>query len=117
MESPATAPATTRSLFDALARELAKDGVFVGMSYGHRALKAPDKRKGSLGFACLDDDCVAFRLPVDSPEYAEAISVPGAHTFTPSSLGATLEDWVAVPADTVLRWPGWARAALRASSS
>ena len=117
MDTVAPGASSTRTLFDALARELVKDGVFVGMSYGHRALKASDGGRGSLGFACLEGDHVAFRLPVGTVEHDEARAVDGAFVFSPSSLGEPLDDWIAVPPATVARWPAWARAALASSAA
>ncbi|MFC6237983.1 hypothetical protein [Longivirga aurantiaca] len=103
--------AAARLLFDGLATELRGDGVSIGMAFGHRALK-----HSGLGVACLAGDSMVFRLPVASPEHAEALAVEGAHTWAPSTMNAALPDWVVVPVESSARWLPWARVAVSAAA-
>jgi hypothetical protein len=103
--------AAARILFDGLAVSLKAEGVSSGMAYGHRALKFE-----GYGVACLAGDAMAFRLPVGTPEHAEALAVEGARTWAPSTVNAALPDWVVVPSTSSARWLPWARAAVASSS-
>jgi hypothetical protein len=99
-------------MFDALAQEMRTEGVSIGMAFGHRALK-----HAGLGVACLERETMVFRLPLSTPEHAEALAVDGAHTWAPSTLNAALPDWVVVPLSSSARWLPWARVAVAHSDA
>lgn len=77
-----------------LAESLAPAGVRQSNMFGMPVLKLGRRPIGGL-----ESDGVMFKLPVDSPEMAEALSLGGAHVFTPSMNGRTarMKQWVVVP--------------------
>lgn len=59
----------------------------------------PVLKLGRRPICGLESDGIMFKLPVDSPEMAKALSLNGAHIFTPSMNGRTarMKQWVVVP--------------------
>lgn len=103
---------TPDELFDDIAADLAHHGANAGAMFGKRALKAHGK-----AFACLKDDCLAFKLGEGTPAHAEALALPGAELFDPSGKRRPFKDWVSVPHVHAAQWPNLAEAALNSLSS
>ncbi|MEO7015301.1 MAG: hypothetical protein ABI130_06230 [Leifsonia sp.] len=93
--------------FTEIAAELVGAGVVSAKMFGHPALKLNGKV-----FACEFSGAMAFRLGRDTPAHAEALSLPGASLFDPSSRDKPFQDWVEVPPTGADQWPALAQAAL-----
>ena len=52
---------------------------------------------GGKSIGCLKGEVLAFKLGADTPELAEALTLPGAELFDPSAHDRPFKDWVAVP--------------------
>ena len=78
----------------ALTDSLASAGIKQSNMFGMPVLKL-----GRRPIAGLEPDGIMFKLPVDSPEMAKALSLNGAHVFTPTMNGRTarMKQWAAVP--------------------
>ena len=72
---------------------------------------------GSKMFACLDNGKLACRLGRDTPEFAEALAVPGAVLFSPGASNRIFKDWVSLPDSRVDDWERFAVAALAHTAS
>ena len=72
---------------------------------------------GSKMFACFDNERLAFRLGRSTPEFAEALAVPGAVPFSPGASGRVFRDWVALPLSAADEWERFAVAALAHTAS
>lgn len=81
-------------MYDELAEKLAPLGIKKSNMFGMPMLKLGRRPIGGL-----DEDGIMFKLPVDSDEMKQALSLKGAHVFTPSMNGrtATMKQWVVVP--------------------
>ncbi|RYY97265.1 MAG: hypothetical protein EOO11_11375 [Chitinophagaceae bacterium] len=61
-------------------------------------------------FLCFFQDCLVFKLA--GAVHAEALAVPGARLFDPSSAGRPMKEWVQVPAAGAARWEAFAQEAM-----
>lgn len=96
-----------RTEYDAVAAELcATAPVAAGQMFGMPSLKREGK-----AFAGFYQDAMVFKL--GAPEHAEALALAGAHLFDPSGRDRPMKEWVVVPVAHAMRWPDYARAALR----
>lgn len=93
--------------FDELATTLAIDGATRSQMMGRPMLSI-----GGKMFACLDGPVLAVKLGRGTPEFAEAIDLPGASVFSPGQSSRNFLDWVALPLDSVDEWERYARAAM-----
>ena len=101
IESPAQAE------FDELASALAASGATRSQMMGRPMLSL-----GRKMFACLDGPVLAVRLGRSSPEFAEALDLPGAAVFSPGQSNRSFHDWVALPLDATDDWERFARSAM-----
>jgi hypothetical protein len=100
IESPA------QQEFDDLATSLAVAGAIRAQMMGRPILKIAGKM-----FACLDGPVLGVKLGRETPEFAEALDVPGAAIFSPGNSQRNFLDWVALPLDAVDDWERFANAA------
>ena len=63
-------------------------------------------------FACLEGDRLALKLGAGTPEFDEAMAIPGAELFSRGASNRRFTDWVAIPAEHSDRWEEFAVAAL-----
>ena len=82
----------SEELYDGLLESAAGAGVVAGAMFGSRAFMLNGK---SIG--CLKGEVLAFKLGADTPELAEALTLPGAELFDPSAHDRPFKDWVAIP--------------------
>ncbi|MGB4800916.1 MAG: hypothetical protein WBP03_05395 [Candidatus Saccharimonadales bacterium] len=86
---------STERAYELLAEELSALGVQKSVMFGMPTLKLG--RKAVCG---LRDDGVVFRLPVQSEEMQQALSLKGSHLFQPEMhgrKGPLMKQWVVVP--------------------
>ncbi|MGW4249169.1 hypothetical protein [Nocardia sp. NPDC004722] len=93
--------------FERVAGEMADRGVTIAKVFGKPAYKDADGK----AFACLFQDALACRLLAGTPEHAEALALPGAELFDPSSRHRPMKDWVSVPHANADRWLDFAEIA------
>lgn len=93
--------------FEQVAAVLADRGVTVAKVFGKPAYKNLDGK----AFACLFQDALACRLIAGTPEHDEALALPGAELFDPSSRHRPMKDWVSVPHVNADRWLHFAEVA------
>jgi hypothetical protein len=94
--------------FDSIVEDLAMLGVTSGVMFGKRGVAADGKV-----VAVLLGDTMAFRLGEETPAHAEALGLPGAELWDPSTQGHPFKDWVRVPYDSEDHWGHFAELALR----
>ena len=85
----------THKTFEALAEDLADVGIVKSNMFGMPVLKL-----GKKPICGLDHDGINFKLPIDSPEYEQALSLDGSHLFQPEmkgKKGPLMKQWVVVP--------------------
>jgi hypothetical protein len=68
-------------------------------------------REGKM-VACLNGDLLAVKLGRDRPEHAEALTVPGAATWSPQPSRNGFTDWVGMPSAASGVWLDWVRTAI-----
>jgi TfoX/Sxy family transcriptional regulator of competence genes len=68
-------------------------------------------REGKM-VACLNGDLLAVKLRRDRPEHAEALTVPGAATWSPQPSRRGFTDWVGMPVAASDVWLDWVRTAI-----
>jgi hypothetical protein len=68
-------------------------------------------REGKM-VACLDGDLLAVKLGRDRPEHTEALTVPGADTWSPQQGRKGFTDWVGMPVERRDVWLDWVRTAI-----
>jgi hypothetical protein len=100
IESPAAAE------FDDLASRLTVHGATRAQMMGRPMLSV-----GGKMFACLDGPVLGVKLGRETPEFAEALGLPGAAVFSPGNSKRNFLDWVALPVDAVDDWERFAMAA------
>ncbi|MFE3002402.1 hypothetical protein ACFXG4_46470 [Nocardia sp. NPDC059246] len=93
--------------FERVAAGLADRGVTVAKVFGKPAYKDVNGK----AFACLFLDALACRLLEGTAEHKEALELPGAELFDPSSRHRPMKDWVCVPHANAGRWLEFAEAA------
>lgn len=93
--------------FDELATSLAADGATRSQMMGRPMLSI-----GGKMFACLDGPVLAVKLGRTTPEFEEALDLPGACVFSPGQSTRNFLDWVALPLDAVDDWERYARAGM-----
>src|SRR5690242_15213296 len=100
---------TAQQDFDRVGKGLADLGVTVSLVFGKPAFKDANGHS----FACLFNDGLACRLIEGTPEYTEALRLPGAELFDPSGERhkRAMKDWVVVPHANANRWLKFATAA------
>jgi hypothetical protein len=62
--------------------------------------------------ACLNGDLLAVKLGRDRPEHADALTVPGAATWSPQPSRNGFTDWVGMPLAASGVWLDWVRTAI-----
>ena len=62
--------------------------------------------------ACLNGDLLAVKLGRDRPEHADALTVPGAATWSPQPSRRAFTDWVGMPVAASDVWLDWVRTAI-----
>ncbi len=81
--------------FDALAKALEEAGITKSNMFGMLVLKL-----GKKPIAGLVEDGLNFKLPKDSEEMRQALTLNGAHLFQPEmhgKKGPLMKQWVVVP--------------------
>ncbi|MEU9133718.1 hypothetical protein AB0D08_37465 [Kitasatospora sp. NPDC048540] len=105
---PAEAPeAAVR--FDEIAAELGPRGAVRSQMFGMPCLKDADGK----AFLGLHRGELVCRLGRETPAFAEALHLPGAHLFDPAG-GRPMKDWLCLPAGAAGHWDNFADAAFRA---
>jgi len=94
----------TRSEYDAVAAGLESAGVVRGSMFGNPCLKI-----GRKMLAGLYGDAMIFKLPPEPR--AQALALAGAQQFDPG-MGRPMREWVVVPLEYAVSWPGYAEQAL-----
>lgn len=95
--------------YELIAEELALRGAKRSQMFGMPCLKDTDGK----AFAGLYEGGLVCRLGRDTPAFAEALHLPGAHLFD-SAGGRPMKDWVCVPPASMGHWDNLAEAALAA---
>src|SRR5437588_8343682 len=99
-------PTDTRAEYDALVADVtASSSVITDQIFGMPCLKDNGK-----AFAGYYQGAMVFKLA--EPSRAEALRLPGAHLFDPSSHGRPMKEWAVVPAEHRAKWLDFAREAL-----
>ena len=93
--------------FDELAASLASDGATRSQMMGRPMISL-----GGKMFACLDGPVLGVKLGRSTPEFEEALDLPGASVFSPGESKRSFRDWVALPVDAVDDWEPYARSAM-----
>jgi hypothetical protein len=95
--------------FERVGTDLAGLGVTISLVFGKPAYKDVNGHS----FACLFHDGLACRLIEGTPEFDEALALPGAELFDPSGERhrRPMKDWVVVPYANVDQWLTFAKAA------
>jgi hypothetical protein len=94
--------------FERVGADLADKGVWISMVFGKPAYKD----ENGHSFACMFGDGLSCRLIDGTPEFTEALALPGAEPFDPSGgRRKPMSGWVVVPHQHADKWLHFAQAA------
>ncbi|MEV4611029.1 hypothetical protein AB0K43_00305 [Kitasatospora sp. NPDC049258] len=115
LPEPADGPEPVRApdpalRYEEIAADLAPHGAIRAQMFGMPCLKGQDGK----AFLGLHSGELVCRLGRDTPAFAEAMHLPGAHLFDPAG-GRPMKDWVCLPVASAGHWDNFADAALRAA--
>jgi hypothetical protein len=99
---------TPEDVYQQVLADLADRGARPAKMFGMPSVKDPNGK----AFAGLRRGELVCRLGRDTPEFAAAMGLAGAHLFDPSGEGKPMKDWVCIPAEHAARWTEFADAAL-----
>ncbi len=108
-ETPEETPeGTPEERYQQVVAGLADRGAKAARMFGMPSVKDA----AGKAFAGLYQGELVCRLGRDTPAYAEAVALAGAHVFDPTGMDRPMRDWVCIPAEHAARWTEFAAAAL-----